>query len=524
MLIRLWRRCVNNGNPGSPPSDPEINRDICILCFCFLKVLAVGIGIAAQFFWPARGGALVGWSVVLSVNFGMGCCLYGLQFWQMLLLWASTWVPCTLLFAVLFIGGRVESVHPTIIIITGMGVTSLIVSRLICASKRRQWQRLAMCKAELERLHDILHDLLPKYYVRKLITSVEHIPCLPCHIIVLQFDLAGFTGLAATMEPTVLAADMHALFSAFDNAITVRDLFKIDTIGDAYIVVAFLKDVGGDDAEQVSCHSRTCEKVLAAAADMLLALRMPSGASASMLHGRIGIAVGSAVAGVLQGLQPRYCVMGPVMQEVATLEQGAPMDAIRCSLDFLRLLDPGYDDGAPPRAMPARLGVAAPNARGQTKSPPSPGGCSACTKEGGGCCVKREGNGCHEVGAMPGQEGYLRAHGWSVAPCRTAVGHAAECGRAPEGLEREGARAVGGGGGGEGEVLFAINGGGGGEASFGDAERSKLVYDLSMSEAVLPKGADKMTEAESPQHLDVSSSEDLGKSGARGCFKCFRGC
>ena len=32
-----------------------------------------------------------------------------------------------------------------------------------------------------------------------------------------QFDLAGFTSMAATMEPTVLAADMHALFSAFDK-------------------------------------------------------------------------------------------------------------------------------------------------------------------------------------------------------------------------------------------------------------------------------------------------------------------
>ena len=43
-----------------------------------------------------------------------------------------------------------------------------------------------MCKTDLERLRDILHDLLPKYYVKRLITSVEHIPPLPCRIVVLQ--------------------------------------------------------------------------------------------------------------------------------------------------------------------------------------------------------------------------------------------------------------------------------------------------------------------------------------------------
>ena len=50
-------------------------------------------------------------------------------------------------------------------------------------------------------------------------------------------DIAGFTQLSQTVSPLQLATTVNSLFSQFDRAVLGRDLFKIDTIGDAYIIV-----------------------------------------------------------------------------------------------------------------------------------------------------------------------------------------------------------------------------------------------------------------------------------------------
>jgi len=56
------------------------------------------------------------------------------------------------------------------------------------------------------------------------------------------------------------------------------------------------------------------------------------------LHGRIGIAVGEAISGVLGKLQPRFCVFGEGLQEAAELEQTGKRDAVHCSAEFLEIL------------------------------------------------------------------------------------------------------------------------------------------------------------------------------------------
>jgi hypothetical protein len=149
LLIRMCRRHIARMSSDALPSDPEINRDVCILCFCFLKVFTMMISIVAYYYWPSRGGALVGWALVLTFNFGMGCCLYGLQHSHMLLLWFVTCGGCFLFVAALWASGDyIIQDTVTTIIVGGMGLTSLILSRRICETKRRSWQRLAGDKVE----------------------------------------------------------------------------------------------------------------------------------------------------------------------------------------------------------------------------------------------------------------------------------------------------------------------------------------------------------------------------------------
>ena len=97
---------------------------------------------------------------------------------------------------------------------------------------------------------------------------------------------------------------MHVLFKHFDAAVCARGLFKMDTIGDAYICAGFFPAESSDVVAKYQ-QAKVCKELLAVAADMLWAteeLSWPVGASGAC---RIGISFGSVIAGALGQLQPR---------------------------------------------------------------------------------------------------------------------------------------------------------------------------------------------------------------------------
>jgi hypothetical protein len=63
-----------------------------------------------------------------------------------------------------------------------------------------------------------------------------------CRVVALQLDLCGFTRLASSSSPTEVAGIINRLYSDFDDIVMSLGLFKVDTIGDAYVVVGFLAD------------------------------------------------------------------------------------------------------------------------------------------------------------------------------------------------------------------------------------------------------------------------------------------
>ncbi len=77
--------------------------------------------------------------------------------------------------------------------------------------------------------------------------------------VVVQLDLCQFTSLTGAMAAIEVAEMVHALFSAFDAAVCRLGLFKMDTIGDAYVVAGFLPAGGDGDGDGVR---RVCEDAL----------------------------------------------------------------------------------------------------------------------------------------------------------------------------------------------------------------------------------------------------------------------
>ena len=253
---------------------------------------------------------------------------------------------------------------------------NLSLSRTVHKNERRTWLRHLLYKREQQEISAILFDLVPPYYVRLLIKSSgigTIVPALKCRVVGLQFDIAGFTQLSQTVSPLQLAKTVNALFSEFDRAVLGRGLFKIDTIGDAYIMVGWIDDenlppqVGEhDDAAQergagqgpphtiLGRDLETCVDLLAVSEAMMRAVAKVREATGVALDARIGISMGTVVAGMQGELQPRFAVRGPAMKRMAMLETAAEVGKVHASADYMNLVS----SHASGRASLARWNVA----------------------------------------------------------------------------------------------------------------------------------------------------------------------
>ena len=198
----------------------------CTIIFVIMKFIFLVVSVWAFSLWPSRGGVLIVFAGELISNFGMSTCNFGVSFAGNLVL-----VICGLVvsLASLFIHRLDDERFPlfSIVYIAGMCMASLVVSRNLCQSERTVWLNVRGGELELERLHRILLDLLPKPVVRNLINLHEILPPTCCDVVVLQLDLCGFSAIAMQMDGEGLASWVHELFSEIDFAVMGRGLTKI---------------------------------------------------------------------------------------------------------------------------------------------------------------------------------------------------------------------------------------------------------------------------------------------------------
>jgi hypothetical protein len=113
--------------------------------------------------------------------------------------------------------------------------------------------------------------------------------------------------------------------------------------GDAYIVVVWLlsadvTDSTLDEEEIEFTNTNRCLDMLKVADGILTCLEEHRKKTGIDLHGRIGIATGDVISGVLGLLQPRFCVFGEGMCHAAELEQAGVKGSVHCSNEFLEFI------------------------------------------------------------------------------------------------------------------------------------------------------------------------------------------
>ncbi|SVD45364.1 uncharacterized protein METZ01_LOCUS398218, partial [marine metagenome] len=132
-------------------------------------------------------------------------------------------------------------------------------------------------------------------------------------VTVLFSDIVGFTPLCAEHTPFEVVNLLNRMYILFDEITDRFGLYKIETIGDAYMVVGGIPEA---DPHGV-------EKVADMALDMLEAMRdfrIDNTPDSDLVQVRLGIHTGPVVGGVVGTKVPLFSVYGDTVNTASRIE------------------------------------------------------------------------------------------------------------------------------------------------------------------------------------------------------------
>ncbi|RVE71191.1 hypothetical protein OJAV_G00072650 [Oryzias javanicus] len=193
-------------------------------------------------------------------------------------------------------------------------------------------------KHQRQLAEDLLHQMLPKS-VAKQLRRQKHVEAESYERVTIFFsDIVGFTSISASCTPLQVVEMLNNLYMCFDTRIESYDVYKVETIGDAYMVVSGLPERNGD---------KHADEIAKMALDLVAAVRQVSipHMPKERLQLRAGIHTGPCVAGIVGHKMPRYCLFGDTVNTASRMESTSLPQKIHTSSEtYLALIkDNAYE-------------------------------------------------------------------------------------------------------------------------------------------------------------------------------------
>mmetsp|Transcript_15570 Transcript_15570/g.23324 ORF Transcript_15570/g.23324 Transcript_15570/m.23324 type:complete len:622 (-) Transcript_15570:166-2031(-) len=183
------------------------------------------------------------------------------------------------------------------------------------------------------RTEDLLFEVFPKHIAQALRDGKKVDPESRDVVTIFFSDIVGFTNISSTLSPLKVSQMLDRLYSNFDNLSRKHDIFKVETIGDAYMAVTNLvKDQPDDHAKRIAEFSI---EALKGANETLIDL---DDESLGYVNIRVGFHSGPVVANVVGSMNPRYCLFGDTVNTASRMESNSELNRIHCSRQAAKLL------------------------------------------------------------------------------------------------------------------------------------------------------------------------------------------
>ncbi|KAK3085838.1 hypothetical protein FSP39_009453 [Pinctada imbricata] len=130
-------------------------------------------------------------------------------------------------------------------------------------------------------------------------------------VTILFSDIVTFTNMAALCQPMEIVHLLNELFQRFDALTGKHDIYKVETIGDAYMVVAGVPETVHDHGVRIVDMGldmvRETDTVL-------------NPITTKPIQIRVGIHTGPVVSGVVGTKMPRFCLFGDTVNTASRME------------------------------------------------------------------------------------------------------------------------------------------------------------------------------------------------------------
>ncbi|CAL1529563.1 unnamed protein product, partial [Lymnaea stagnalis] len=174
-------------------------------------------------------------------------------------------------------------------------------------------ERTSELDAEKRKTENLLYRMLPQSVAEDLKFGKPVKAELFDQVTIYFSDIVGFTGICSESTPIEVVNLLNSLYTLFDDIITGYDVYKVETIGDAYMLASGLPKRNG---------SQHTKEIANASLDILASIgnfRIPH-LPDRKLRIRIGIHTGPVVAGVVGLAMPRYCLFGDAVNTASRME------------------------------------------------------------------------------------------------------------------------------------------------------------------------------------------------------------
>ena len=202
--------------------------------------------------------------------------------------------------------------------VAGVVITAFILGLLVAST---------LVERQLHR--NLLYKVMPKKAIAKLQRGQTVLE--KYNLVTIFFsDIVGFTSMAGNMRPIQVMKMLNELYMELDKLVEKHQVYKVETIGDAYMVV-------GGAPERVPAPL-AAERVALFALEAVEFVKNFRTRDGDQVFVRAGLASGPTVAGVIGQAMPRYCFFGDTVNFASRMESTSKKMKIQCADITYRLL------------------------------------------------------------------------------------------------------------------------------------------------------------------------------------------